>query len=197
MLILLSVFNDFCKWRYGGIGDQKLSRSRLCCSVFLFWRIFFQKMSTKMSKKGPGASRNAFSRRLATNRIQSTEHKKCWFYLGVSIIFAISKATLSARIRRFAGHLCKLGWCLGRFWVLCVVACFVMSAILGIFISRATLAWPRAISWRLLGFMLGCVVGSVRLSLNLCFQERFCGSIHVCLLWGFCPQLFALRTASV
>ena len=129
MSILHFCFKDFRKCRYWGIGDQKLSRSRLCCSVFLFWRIFFQKMSTKMSKKGPGASRNAFSRRLATNRIQSTEHQKCWFYLGVLMIFAISKATLSARIRRFAGHLCKLGWCLGRFWVLCVVACLVLSAI--------------------------------------------------------------------
>ena len=148
-------------------------------------------------KKAQELRGTLFFRRLTTNRIQSTEHQKCWFYLGVSMILAISKATLSARIQRFAGHLCKLGWCLGRFWVLCVVACFVMSAILGIFISRATLAWHRAISWRLLAFMLACFVGSVRLSLNLCFQERFCGSINVCLLCGFCPQPFALRTASV
>ena len=141
-------------------------------------------------KKVPGASRNAFFKRLTTNKIQSTEHQKIWFYLSVLIILEISKATLSARIGRFAGHLCKLGWCLGRFWVLCVVACFVMSAILGIFISRATLACHRAISWRLLAFMLACFVGSVRLSLNLWFQERFWGSINVCLLWGFCPRFF-------
>ena len=181
---MLSVFNDFRKWRYGRICEQRLSRSRLCCSVLLCWRIFLPKVSTKMSKKSQEPRGTLFFKRLATNKIQSTEHQKPWFHLGVLMILAISKANLSARIGQLAGHLCKLGWCLGRFWVLCVVACFVMSAILGIFISRATLAWHRAISWRLLGFMLGCGVGSVRLSLNFCFQERFCGSINFCLLWG-------------
>ena len=182
---------------WGDRRSKTVSKSSLLLRVSFFAHLLAKSVHKDVKKQVPGASRNAFFKRLTTNKIQSTEHQTPWFYVGVLMIWAISKATLSARIGRFAGHLCKLGWCLGRFWVLCVVACFVMSAILGIFISRATLAWHLAISWRLLGFMLGCCVGSVRLSLNLCFQERFCGSINVCLLWGFCPQLFALRTASV
>ena len=79
-------------WMIFANGDMGGSAIKNCLEVVFAAPCFFfgvsscKKCPRRCQKKVPGASRNAFFKRLTTNKIQSTEHQKPWFYLGVLII---------------------------------------------------------------------------------------------------------------